>query len=85
MNLSVKEQKAVEYALSILSRKTTQINVNSASQAQNYVYCKLRQLTNEEFHVMYLTSQNEIIDFVCHFQGTINSCPVFPRDRDGRR
>lgn len=51
----------------------------SSQQIYEYLYHSMRDLKNEVFKVIYLTSQNQIIDTSDLFEGTINSAAVAPR------
>lgn len=54
--------------------------LNSASQAQDYIYMKMRDLQREVFSCLFLNSQNQVISYEEVFFGTINQAPVFPRE-----
>lgn len=54
--------------------------LNSATQAQDYVYMKMRDLPREVFSCLFLNSQNQVICYEEVFYGTINQAPVFPRE-----
>jgi DNA repair protein RadC len=54
--------------------------LNSATQAQDYVYMKMRDLQREVFSCLFLNSQNQVICYEEVFYGTINQAPVFPRE-----
>ncbi len=46
----------------------------------DYLYHSMRDLKKEVFKVIYLTSQNQIIDVVDLFKGTVDSSWVVPRE-----
>ena len=51
----------------------------SSQQIFDYLYHSMRDLKNEIFKVLYLNSQNQIIDTADLFEGTVNSAAVAPR------
>jgi len=51
----------------------------SAQEIFDYLYHSMRDLKNEVFKVIYLTSRNQIIDMVDLFEGTVAGSPVVPR------
>jgi len=52
---------------------------SSAQQVFDYLYYSMRGLKKEVFKVIYLNSQNQIIDTEDLFEGTINSGAISPR------
>jgi DNA repair protein RadC len=46
----------------------------------DYLYHSMRDLKNELFKVIYLNGQNQIIDIVDLFEGTVNASSVYPRE-----
>jgi len=54
--------------------------LNSAQQAQDYIYMKMRDLQREVFSCLFLNAQNQVICYEELFFGTINQAPVFPRE-----
>jgi len=53
---------------------------NSSREVFDYLYHSLRDLKREVFKVIYLNSQNQIIDTVDLFEGTVNSSAVSLRE-----
>ena len=51
----------------------------SSQEIFDYLYHSMRDLKKEVFKVLYLTSQNQIIDTADLFEGTVNSSSVAPR------
>lgn len=45
-----------------------------------FLALRLAELEHEQFHVMYLTSQHQLIECVHHFSGTLDSASVYPRE-----
>ena len=52
----------------------------SSQEVFDYLYHAMRGLKKEVFKVIYLTSQNQIIDTVDLSEGTVNSSSVSPRE-----
>ena len=52
----------------------------SAQEVFDYLYHSMRDLKKEVFKVIYLNSQNQIIDTADLFEGTVNSSVVHPRE-----
>jgi len=52
----------------------------SAQEVFDYLYHSMRDLKKEVFKVVYLNSQNQIIDTADLFEGTVNSSSISPRE-----
>jgi DNA repair protein RadC len=52
---------------------------HSSQEFFEYLYHSMRDLKNEVFKVLFLNSQNQIIDASDLFEGTVNSAAVAPR------
>ncbi len=52
----------------------------SPKELFDYLYHSMRDLKKEIFKVIYLNSQNQIIDIADLFEGTINSSSISPRE-----
>lgn len=52
----------------------------SAREIFDYLYHSMRDLKKEVFKVVYLNSQNQIIDTADLFEGTVNSSSISPRE-----
>jgi DNA repair protein RadC len=52
----------------------------SAKEIFDYLYHSMRDLKKEVFKVIYLNSQNQIIDTADLFEGTVNSSAISPRE-----
>ena len=52
----------------------------SSQEVFDYLYHSMRDLKKEVFKVIYLNSQNQIIDTADLFEGTINSSSISPRE-----
>jgi DNA repair protein RadC len=60
--------------------KYTTTAFTSSSMTKNYLTLKLADKEREEFHVLFLNSQHELIESQCMFQGTIDAARVWPRE-----
>jgi DNA repair protein RadC len=60
--------------------KGTVIRVSSSKELFDYLYHSMRDLNKEVFKVVYLDSQNQVIDTNELFHGTVNSSPVHIRE-----
>ncbi len=52
----------------------------SSKEIFDYLYYSMRDLKKEVFKVIYLNSQNHIIDTADLFEGTVDSTPIHPRE-----
>ena len=52
----------------------------SAREVFDYLYHSMRNLKKEVFKVIYLNSQNQIIEMTDLFEGTISSSSIYPRE-----
>ncbi len=52
----------------------------SSQEIFDYLYHSMRDLKKERFKVIYLNSQNQIIEIVDLFEGTVNSSVISPRE-----
>ena len=52
----------------------------SSREIFDYLYHSMRDLKKERFKVIYLNSQNQIIEIVDLFEGTVNSSAISPRE-----
>jgi len=52
----------------------------SAKEIFDYLYHSMRDLKKEVFKVIYLNSQNQIIDIADLFEGTVDSSSISPRE-----
>lgn len=79
---SVQEQEAIRYAVTLIKSKleTSKPLITSVRQMFDYLYLKIATDEKENFGVIFLNSQNQIIADEILFFGTINQSPVFPRE-----
>jgi DNA repair protein RadC len=52
----------------------------SAKEIFDYLYHSMRDLKKEVFKVIYLNSQNQIIEIADLFEGTVNVSSIYPRE-----
>lgn len=79
----VQEQEIVDEALALIDQRFASINgeqILSAASAKRYASLKLSAQVREVFSVLLLTRQFGVIRYVELFYGTVNACPVYPRE-----
>lgn len=54
--------------------------LESSQEVFDYLYQSMRDLHTEVFKVIFLNGQNQIIDIVDTFRGTVNSSSIYPRE-----
>lgn len=59
---------------------TTKPNLTSPGKVRDYLHARLAHLDHEEFHALFLDTQNNLISHESLFTGTIDSCAVHPRE-----
>ena len=59
---------------------TTKPNLTSPGLVKSYLHARLSHLEHEEFHGLFLDTQNNLISHATLFTGTIDSCAVHPRE-----
>ncbi|MFC2060715.1 DNA repair protein RadC [Chloroflexota bacterium] len=70
-----------EVAREFLKEKIIKAPIYQSSQEIfDYLYHSMRDLKKEVFKVIYLNSQNQIIDTASLFEGTVNSSSISPRE-----
>lgn len=75
------ERKTIQAAISIIESKAVSTDaITSASAAKSLCMLNLAHLESEVFAVVFVNSQNRLISFEKMFNGTINSCSVYPRE-----
>jgi len=72
----------VQHALALLDRhlRETGVAFTSTQSARDWLRLKMAGLEREEFMVLYLNQQNQLIAYETLFTGTINSTEVHPRE-----
>jgi len=80
--LDAKAKRAIAKALKVLEDYAhyNVMQIHSASQMEQYARLRLTLEKREHFEVVFLNSQNFLIETVRMFSGTINQAPVFPRE-----
>lgn len=75
------ELRAITKAKNILYRalKTGPV-FNSPQVVKDYLQLQIGHLSREVFGVLYLDAQNQLIDFVIEFNGTLTRTSVYPRE-----
>ena len=58
----------------------TKPNLTSPKLVREYLHARLNSLEHEEFHGLFLDTQNNLISHESLFVGTIDSCAVHPRE-----
>lgn len=75
------EDAIIEQALAILAGRAKQgDNLNSTHVVRDWLRLKLGGVEHEEFAVVFLNSQNEVIEFEVMFRGTLTQTSVYPRE-----
>ncbi|WP_449576614.1 RadC family protein [Lelliottia nimipressuralis] len=80
--LPLTAQRTVKRALTLLDRhlRETGVAFTSAQAARDWLKLKMAGLEREEFMVLYLNQQNQLIAHETLFTGTISSTEVHPRE-----
>ena len=80
--LPLSAQRTVQHALALLDRhlRETGVAFTSIQAARDWLRLKMAGLEREEFMVLYLNQQNQLIAYETLFTGTINSTEVHPRE-----
>lgn len=80
MKFSEQEQAVINEALSILKKHINTNDVFTSTQnTKDYLCIKMAGIEREQFNVLFLDSQNRLIEDVTLFEGTIDACSVYPR------
>lgn len=58
----------------------TKPNLTSPGKVRDYLHARLAHLEHEEFHGLFLDSQNNLIHHEALFTGTVDSCAVYTRE-----
>ncbi|CAM6913959.1 MULTISPECIES: RadC family protein [Enterobacteriaceae] len=80
--LPLTAQRTVKRALTLLDRhlRETGVAFTSTQAARDWLKLKMAGLEREEFIVLYLNQQNQLIAYETLFTGTINSTEIHPRE-----
>lgn len=81
-NATQTDDAIISEALSILNKRMRQHGeaMSSPNTVKNYLRLKLDGLEHEVFCVLFLDSQNRVIEFEELFRGTLNQASVYPRE-----
>lgn len=58
----------------------TKPNLTSPGKVRDYLHARISGLQHEEFHGLFLDTQNNLIAHIPLFTGTLDSCAVHPRE-----
>lgn len=80
--LPLSAQRTVQHALALLDRhlRETGVAFTSTQAARDWLRLKMAGLEREEFMVLYLNQQNQLIAHETLFAGSISSTEVHPRE-----
>lgn len=80
--LPLSAQRTVQHALALLDShlRETGVAFTSAQAARDWLRLKMAGLEREEFMVLYLNQQNQLIAHETLFAGSISSTEVHPRE-----
>lgn len=75
-------ERVIQRALKILETEIKQCGptLNSANRVREYLSLEIGRLEHEEFAVLWLDSQNRMIEFERMFRGTLTNTSVYPRE-----
>lgn len=82
MAISPNEQKVLARAARILAREAKErpYSMTSPQLVRDFLRFRLEHVEHEMFCVLFLDSQNRLIEFAELFRGTLNSASVYPRE-----
>jgi len=80
INKAVSKDELLDMVTDMLRAELRREAITSSALAQEYLRFKLANIDYETFHVIYLDTQHQVIDFEQMFRGTINKAPVYPRE-----
>lgn len=80
--LSHLEARAIKRAITIFENKftTNQVLLTSPNAVKNYLRLRIGALEHEEFHVLWLNTQNKLIAVEKLFTGTLTHTEIHPRE-----
>lgn len=80
--LTARENRVIYRAMRILEARFKNPNpkISSPADGRDYLRMRFAGLLREEFHALWLTTQNQLIDADCLFVGTLTQTSVFPRE-----
>lgn len=77
------EQKLIDRAIKLLEERLSYgepISLTSPTQVEAYLKLRFAGLEHEEFHVLFLDSQNRMIAAEAMFRGSLTQTAVYPRE-----
>lgn len=82
ISLTPGAQRIIRQALSILEQHLRQTGVSflSAEETRDWLRLKMAGLEREEFMVLFLDNQHQLLAYETLFTGTINHTEVYPRE-----
>jgi len=80
--LNEKEQSLINQAIQLIESKAakTDLIISSATVVKSYCQLKMGLEERENFAVLFLNTQNELISYSTLFKGTIDQAAVYPRE-----
>lgn len=80
--LTARENRAIYRAMRILERrfKNPDVAIDCPANGKDYLRMRFTGLLREEFHAIWLNSQNQLIEAECLFVGTLTQTAVYPRE-----
>ena len=80
--LTADQNRTIESALNILRENAPKYDISLTSSTATEAFCSLRLAAceNEQFLVLFLNSQHQVIADEILFTGTIDSASVYPRE-----
>jgi DNA repair protein RadC len=80
--LKERDRRIVERAFKVLENSATYRTeaFSSPGAVREYLRLRLSHLEHEEFHALWLDSQNRVIAFDALFSGTLRETSVYPRE-----
>lgn len=83
VNPTIQDDDAIiAQAMAILFKrmKTKGVALSSPDAVKSYLKLGISQLEHEEFHVLFLDNQHQLIEATAMFRGTIDAAAVYPRE-----
>ncbi len=80
--MNEKDKAIIDSALLIIANhlQQTTLMLDATELVKNYLQLKLAMREREIFSVLYLDSQQQLIEYKEMFSGTHDGCPVFPKE-----
>jgi len=77
---NVEEKTAIYNAIQIIEKLALKTSLMATSSKAVKDYCRLQigSLERENFGILFLNNQNELISFEVMFQGSVNAASVYP-------